>query len=160
MSYTHAIISPRLNCQNNPTVCVEQDFYIDNSTEKCHSSELKIDNVTIWSKKTCDSFMPHILLEWTRCNPVYNYVPKVYDNVNCTNVGADVKESCIKWKESEYCEINFTIWIVMGIVSIFFIGVVLYSCGVCPGHREIVINDDGSTFEKIWYKPRKKRVYK
>jgi len=159
MSYTHAIISPRMNCQNNPLVCVNQDFYIDNSTEKCHTSELKIDNVTIWSKSQCDSFMPHILLDWVKCNPVYKYVPKVYDNINCSNVVANVTSDCIQWKASEYCEANLLIWISMGITFVFFVGILLYSCGVCQGPKEVVINPDGSVYDKFWFKSRKKRVF-
>ena len=155
---THAIISPRTLCQNNPVACVEQDFYIDNSTDKCHTDDLKINNVTIWAKKQCDSFMPHILLEWVNCKPVYDYVPKVYENINCTNVATNVQHSCIKWKKMEYCEINVTIWIVMAVVVVFFLGILLYSCDVCPGPKEFVINTDGSTYVKKRYKPRKKRV--
>lgn len=160
MSYTHAIISPRLNCQNNPLVCVGQDFYIDNSTEKCHTNELKIDNVTIWSKRQCDSFMPQTLLDWVKCNPVYDYVPKVYENINCSNVVDGVKSQCIQWKTSEYCELNLWIWILMSVAFASVIGVLLYSCGACQGTREAVINQDGTLWTKILYKNRRKRVFK
>ena len=161
MSYTHAIISPRMNCQNNPLVCVNQDFYIDNSTEKCHTSELKIDNVTIWSKSQCDSFMPHILLDWVKCNPVYTYEPKVYDNINCSSVVTSVKSDCIKWKAAEYCEANWLVFITMGITFVFFVGVLIYSCGVCPGTREVIVDDNGDKVETfVGLLPRRKRIFK